>query len=627
MNIRRAPTSELTPIPSVVAADVKTDRPAIDLAPNVNTSSNESSITAGSWDGLFATRSNANLLIADDDDVDRERISRVIDKLKLPVILHNAASGRDAILQMESSDIDILFLDYHLGDMTGKDVLQELRQRDRNHLPVIMITGKGDEDTAVEALRLGVFDYLQKKNITRESILSIISSALHASDLQRKLHDTQENLRRLSMYDTLTGLPNRNLFFDRFDQALISRERKMGSFCLLMIDLDMFKQVNDSLGHQAGDRVLVETGARLQAVMRKSDTVARLGGDEFAFILNDIEKTEHIEMVVDKIIATISKPILLDGEVIQIGASIGVARYPVHGTTREVLLSNADAAMYRAKKMQKNYEICPQEGADTSPHGLLSSQHIIRAIQEKELYLQYQPIIDLGTGQGSGVEVLVRWNSPEFGLVMPGNFISIAERSNLIRDITYETIEMAFDQLLIWHKDGRSTPLSINLSPRVLDDKSFCNWLSRSLSRYQLSPETITFEITETTLASSSTTSNRTLVDLIAMGFHISLDDFGSGFTSFKSIRNTHISELKIDRLFISQIDRSCKDAAIIRSLLLLADCLKIRAIAEGVETESQWNKLVQLGCRFGQGFGIARPMAASDMDAWLNGEPRNTTH
>lgn len=565
-----------------------------------------------------ASKQPIRVLIVDDDDVDRERITRFISKLNITLVVDYAASGCNALERLKQGDYDIMLLDYRLGDMTGTEVLIALERAKHATVPTIMVTGMGDEDTAIEAMKHGVHDYLPKRGLTPEALMSAIASALHSADLERQLRNAQENLRLMSLYDTLTGLPNRNLFFDRLNQVINSAERHNSFFTVLMIDLNLFKEVNDSHGHKAGDEVLGIIGDRLKNIARKSDTFARLGGDEFAAILHDIKSIEDAIACVEKISACISQPIAIGSHLVQVGSAIGIASYPDHGADQTTLLSNADFAMYRAKRSSRKYEVYSEAQDITLDKKMPISQYLHRAVQNQELFLEFQPKVNLATNQLIGVEALVRWNSPEFGLVQPSHFIPMAERSDLIEKVTYLTIEMALDQYAKWRTLGYSIPLAINISARMLDNPEFGNWMINVAKQYDIDPENITLEITETTLASSSHRAYTLLETLDAAGFDISIDDFGSGFTSFTAIRNVAIAELKIDRMFIEKLQTGSKDSAIVVSMLSLADSLGMRAVAEGVETSEQWNVLQKLGCRFAQGYGIARPMSGNTIINWV---------
>lgn len=569
---------------------------------------------------LGSSTHTARFLIIEDDDVDREKLQRYINKYDFPTQIETAKTGQEAIQKVRKGSFDLALLDYQLGDMTGTDFLSFLKNQNIPTIPTIMITGAGNEKIAVEAMRLGVFDYISKHNLNEDSLAGSMASALHSASIERELQDALEHLKKMSLYDSLTGLPNRNLLFDRLNQSILISQRNNTQFAVLMIDLNLFKEINDGMGHKAGDIVLKEVGVRLQAVSRKSDTHSRLGGDEFCCILQNVDSLKDITVCIDKIIDEITRPILVEGKVVKIGGAIGVARYPDHGTDSTTLLSNADQAMYNAKRNHRKFEIyAPQLPATPISNKSISVTHYLHdGIKNNELFLEYQPKISLVSQTLIGAEALVRWNSPALGRLMPGSFISIAERSNLIKQITYQTIELSFKQWNVWYSDGYVVPLSINISARMLDDKSFPNWLMRKSTEFRVFPNVITLEITETALASSNADSNQVLGLLCKLGYKLSIDDFGSGFTSFRVIRDVNISELKIDRLFIDKVHSNRKDKAIVLSMIQLANSLGIYVVAEGIETEQQLSEIKSLGCEYAQGYAISYPLSANDLVKWV---------
>ncbi|MDH5301886.1 MAG: EAL domain-containing protein [Gammaproteobacteria bacterium] len=558
------------------------------------------------------------IAVVDDDDVDRERICRFLGKISVDAEIVQVTSGKAALALLKEQPFDILLLDYRLGDMTGTELLQALEGENLSHVPTIMITGMGDEKTAVNALKHGVHDYLPKRGLTAETLFSAMESALHAANLENKLREANENLRILSLYDSLTKLPNRNLFFDRLKQSILSASRNNASFAVLMIDLNLFKEVNDSLGHAAGDAVLAVIGDRLQAVARRSDTFARVGGDEFAAILHDVQTGQDALMCVEKISAAISQPIAVGDNIVQVGASIGIARYPHHGNAHQTLISNADFAMYSAKRAGRKYEAY-QDGSNDSDSKIPVTQYLISGIRERQMFLEYQPKVSLIDNEVLGAEALIRWNHPQFGIIMPSNFIPMAERSDLICELTYLSIDMVFEQLHVWKKAGYNIPVAINISARMLDSLPFLRWMEDRIVSCGIDTCSVTLEITETTLASSSHQAYQILGKLSSLGFSISIDDFGSGFTSFKSIRNVEIDELKVDRMFVEKIQPGNKDHAIVNSMVSLAKNLGFSVVAEGVETKEQGDILLSLGCEYAQGYGIARPMPANALLNWID--------
>ena len=558
-----------------------------------------------------------SLLIVDDDDVDREGLRRALKKIDGDLSIYEANSGRKALAQLYQKRFDCVFIDYYLGDMIGSELVREVQSQIPYFVPIVIVTGLGDEQLAVQTMQMGIYDYLPKKNISPERLTTALKSSLQRARLENNLTEARENLKRMSMFDELTGLPNRYLFFDRLNQAIFSSERERKNFTLLMMDLNYFKDVNDNLGHLAGDAVLKNIGERLQGISRKSDTIARLGGDEFACILPGTDTVEGAISYADKIIETIGEPLAVEDNICQIGASIGAAIYPRHGSDATTLISNADHAMYQAKHSHQKYCIYSEQKTDNHIHRIPISNGLPKAIENDELFLEYQPKINLLNKDLIGVEALVRWQSPEFGLISPAQFIPSAERSALIENLTYAIIRMALKQIVSWHQMGWTIPVAINLSARTLDDIHFPDWIRAELERHHLQPTDILFEITETALASSGQRAQSVLGEIAKAGIGIAIDDFGSGFTSFKYIRDIDLAEIKVDQLFVTKVHENNKDASIIRSIAHLADSLGVRVIAEGVEHRSQWDLLQQLGCNFAQGYSIAYPMGPDKIWHW----------
>jgi len=559
-----------------------------------------------------------HVLIVDDDDVDNEKIRRYLKNINLDTTVSTALSGFDAINKIANDKTDIILLDYNLGDMTGVELLQNLSDGLDKYTQIIMITGAGDEQVAVSAMQLGVYDYIPKKNLTQEKLTTTLYAALRRAGLEQRLALSQEKMYKMSLYDSLTGLPNRNLFFDRLSQMIMSAERNEDKFSVIMIDLNLFKEINDSLGHIAGDDVLKVIGHRLNDLCRKTDTISRLGGDEFACLIRNTYSVESIATFVEKLDHAINEPIMLMGHLIQVGASIGISIYPDHAVETNGLLSCADKAMYEAKRNNSRYVIYSQSHHSGTLNNIPVSNYLPTAIEKKQLFFEYQPKVSLETRELVGVEALLRWNHPEIGLISPAQFIHLAEMSSIINQLTYATFDMVFDQIKLWHGVGLNIPVSLNLSARMLDDRKLVNWLLKELLDRGISAEDIILEITETALSSNTRDSQKILQQLSEAKLRLSIDDFGSGFTSFRYIRDIELHEIKIDRLFMQQLNGdNGKDIAIVRSIIMLADNLNVNVIAEGIETHKQWTRLQQLGCRYGQGFLISRPLPAEKLLAW----------
>ena len=561
-----------------------------------------------------------NLLVIDDDDVMRQKIKRILSNSAYHIT--EAASGEEAEAILVKESFDCILLDYRLGDIDGITFIAKINVENATLCPIVMITGMGDEKLAVEAMRRGAYDYIKKDNLQAESLLNVIAAGIKWAEVEAKLQASQKKLEYLSMYDGLTTLPNRQLFLDRLDHALSISRRDKSKFALLMMDLNLFKQVNDSLGHAAGDELLVQVGKRLKDIARESDTFARLGGDEFSGILYDIHSLKYACNVAGKINAKMKEPFLLEGESIKIGIAIGIAMYEGQQTDVKSLLAQADSSMYEAKKGSVGYSAYnhaanSDDFAKLNPAVMITSC-LSQSLDNGEFYMVYQPQVDLVTGECCGVEALARWNSPILGNIPPDVFIKIAEKSHIINKLTYATFEMTFKQAKIWEKGKLLMPIAINLSAKLLDDQDLLPTISTLLSQYKVFPELLTLEITETALMHSPHEASIAIQKLSDMGIQISIDDFGTGFTSFTHLRHFALNELKIDRLFIKDLREDGRDSSIVNSFVSLANGFGIKLVAEGVEDGGKLDMLKAAGCTRAQGYWISRPIDGEQIPVWL---------
>jgi len=559
----------------------------------------------------------SRFLIVEDDDVDREKLSRLLRQLDDSYVITEAQSGEEGRARLKGGSFDCVFLDFQLGDCTGLELIEEIRTRGEPPPAIIVITGFGNEAIAVDAIRGGAADYLSKASLKPHVLRAKIVRAERTARIEADLHAAQDRLQRLSMSDSLTDLPNRNLFFDRLGMTLAMAQRSRQSFAVMAMDLNFFKDVNDDLGHAAGDAVLRQIGHRLENALRASDTVARLGGDEFAAILPDSTTIEAATAVANKIVAAAAEPIAVGDKFVSLGISIGIALFPTCGTDAETLMANADAAMYRAKRGGRGYAF--HDRAHSPPencHSVVVSPRLLRGIENGELRLEYQPKFDLISGVMVGAEALVRWHNPELGILYPGQFIPSAERTSVIKPLTYAVLDMALDQARSWHDDGIHLPVSINLSARMLDDPELIDRVERSLARHGIPPNQLTLEVTESALMADPLRTRALLSRLADAGIWISIDDFGIGYTSLRQLRDLNIAEIKIDRLFVSNLALGSRDEGIVRSVLSLGKGFGIDVVLEGIEDQRCLNLVRELGCEYGQGYGLRRPVPAAQLAA-----------
>ncbi|MGF1609262.1 MAG: putative bifunctional diguanylate cyclase/phosphodiesterase [Kiloniellales bacterium] len=446
--------------------------------------------------------------------------------------------------------------------------------------------------------------------------------------LRRALHSSQERLQWLAHYDSLTGLANRKLFFDRLQQASDAASRGGPSFALFLIELDLLKEVNDMLGHSAGDRVLTEIGRRLQRLARATDSYGRIGSDGFAAILPGMHSHAGARTAAETLCEVIKAPIHIGSKSVTLGASIGVALAPLHGATSREILAQADRAMSKAKCGSRGYEIASSRAREMDEISAVAiASDIGAALERKELFLQYQPKVSLRSGRLAGVEALARWNKPGSGLIAPGQFIPAIERSAAIVPVTFALLDMALDQMKAWRDQGWRIPVSVNLSARMLDDHSLTARIAAALERRRLDPKLLTLEMTETSLMHDPPRAKRVVAGLAAAGLSISIDDFGSGYNSLLLLRELDIHEIKLDKAFVDGLGCASRDESIIRCVATLSSGFAIDLVAEGIEERDSLARLQSLGCDLGQGYCIARPMAADDLAAWwrdwqANGKP-----
>ncbi len=446
-------------------------------------------------------------------------------------------------------------------------------------------------------------------------IYAIIESAHDISSLvesQNKLRERAKELDYRAHYDTLTGLSNRTLFIDRLNQAIKYAHRENSKIAIFFIDLDHFKEINDSLGHSMGDIVLKQSALRLQKSVRDMDSVARLGGDEFTVIIDRITDTDILAHIATKIIHTISQPIHIDKHKLYVSASIGISLYPDDGNTVEILLRNADAAMYKAKNEGRNtYQYYTEELTHKAfEHISLESSLRHALLAKNELVVFYQPQVNTISQQLIGMEALVRWDHPDVGLISPAQFIPLAEKTGLIIPIGEQVLNIATKQISQWHQEhtinGR---IAINLSTKQLQQKDIVHRIACILKNNHCKPEWLELEITEGYIMSNPQQAINTLQKFQDMGISIAIDDFGTGYSSLAYLKRLPINKLKIDQSFIRDINTDEDDRAIVISIIALAKSMKLKVIAEGVETIEQSDFLKKEGCSNVQGFLYAKPM------------------
>ncbi|MFO7982730.1 MAG: EAL domain-containing protein, partial [Desulfuromonadales bacterium] len=500
---------------------------------------------------------------------------------------------------------------------------------DEHPCPLEIVRGTGEPTTVTHThtlsngtVRLHELQASPIRNSNGE-ITAIIEATRDITDrviIEKQLNENRRRLQELAHNDPLTGLPNRLLFDDRLTRALNRCKRSDGELALVFLDLDRFKNINDSLGHSAGDHVLCEMARRLLELVRTTDTVARWGGDEFLMILEQESGNLPVSEIVSRIKSKLSEPVVFEDHELTVSSSIGISLFPVDARSEEELLKCADTAMYRAKELgRNNFQFYTADMNAHTRKKLHLEEELRRAIRKDQFELHYQPQIDISSGRLIGMEALVRWNHPKRGLLASGTFIELAEETGLILPLGQLILLQACRQLRQWQRQGVSVvPMAINISAAQFHQESFVDEVDQALAETGIDPKLLELEITESVTMDKVESSIATLLDLKVRGINISIDDFGTGYSSLSYLKRFPISKLKIDRSFINDIETDADDEAIVSSIIALGGSMGIAVLAEGVETVGQKDILQTKGCQMAQGFLFGRPVPAQDMEKIL---------
>lgn len=518
----------------------------------------------------------------------------------------------DAVRTLEHETFDVALLDCD-GSAASITCVSSLHSAAPS-LPIVVLSRGGDNDVALRAVQAGAQDYLDKQRLDAGALAQAIR---HAIERKR----SEARLVYLAHYDQLTGLVNRSLFQDRLVQALERASKERTRVALLFLDLDRFKEINDTWGHDVGDVLLEQVGARLRSCVRGNETVARIGGDEFTIILDGIRRLDDATTVAKRILDAFEEPFDLEGRPTVVSTSIGVAISSESGATLEEMLERADRAMYRAKKSgRRAYDVYQDEPDITTGDLFDTNCEVERALANDELMLLYQPKVDVDTGRIVGMEALLRWNHPRFGMMAPGEFIHAMEGAGVINAVGDWVLESAMRQMKQWLDEGRGDfRMAVNVSPQQLEDPGFVDNLRRLLDLTKLPARNLELEITESVLIEHSVKS-LSLIDAVQrLGVRLAMDDFGTGYASLAYLVNYPIHTLKIDKSFVGDLTRSTKHRAIVTAVVGLGRSLGLEVVAEGVETLAQLEALRGLGCQCIQGHLLSTPSSADQIGTWLS--------
>ncbi len=522
----------------------------------------------------------------------------------------------DALVRLATERFDAILLDLSLPDAHGLEGLGPIGHAAPD-VPIVVLSGSAEETTAIRAVQNGAQDYLVKGQAEGPQLARSIRYAI-----QRKKAEQQINYR--AYHDGLTSLPNRTVLLDRLGLALSRSRRNKLMLALLFLDLDHFKHVNDTLGHDVGDMLLIAVAERLKRCMRESDTVARIGGDEFALVLPEIARPEDVGPFADKVLRALKTPFWLGGHELCISASMGIGLFPSDAKEARALLKCSDVAMYRAKHQGGNAHRFCSPALDTQ-----ASEHLVfltglrSALERQELTLHYQPIIDLRGRRVLGFEALLRWQHPKLGLVPPLKFIPMAEQAGLIHPIGEWVLDQAWGQAHSWRRAGfRSLSMAVNLSSQQLNHAGFPEIVARVLKQQGGDPSLLELELPESGIMQDPEPAIRMLEKLNATGARVSVDNFGTGYTSLSRLRRFPVDRLKIDRSFVRECAGGSREASIIPSLITMAHALRLEVTAGGVESSAQAAFLRRHRCDRAQGVYFSRPLPADEATSLLRQGP-----
>ncbi len=558
------------------------------------------------------------LLLIEDSEDDALLVTHELQRHGYELVYERVESYAATNDALDRSGWDLIISDYSMPQFSGLAALALVQAKGLD-VPFILMSGTIGEEIAVEAMKAGAHDYIMKNSMTR--LPQAIDRELREAKMRQDRRQAQEIIDYMAYHDPLTALPNRALLHEQLQQAIKLAQREHKTVALLLLDLDRFKEINDTLGHARGDAVLQQVGHRLKEALRESDMVARLGGDEFAIML-PLSSPDHAHIVARKVLSALEAPFIMEKLPIMVEASIGIALHPDHGDTVEELIQRSDIAMYIAKRHKSGFVLYEPALDQHSPRHLTLMAELRQAIDQRQLRLYYQPKVDLKTGRMTGVEGLLRWQHAEHGFIPPDQFIAPAEQTGLIFPLTRFVLEEATQQCRAWRQGGLNICTSINLSARNLQDPTLPRQVAELVAARGLEPCGLELELTESAIMMNPARALEVLTQLHEMGVLLTIDDFGIGYSSLAYLQRLPISTIKIDKSFVLNMVSNDNDRVIVRSTIDLGHNLGLKVVAEGVENQVIWEELIAFDCDLAQGYYISRPMPAADLPAWLSQSP-----
>ncbi len=568
------------------------------------------------------TQPSPKILIVDDSEDDVCLLSGQIRRIEADCEFLRVDNALHMRAALALQDWDLVISDHAMPGFDSVEALRILRENDEG-TPFIIYSGNLAQEMGISAMANGAHDFLSKSD--PERMLPVIKRELEHTKLRRDKVAAEKSVRKLANYDELTDLPNRNLFCQQLNRRLASTDNSTPSGVLLYIDLDRFMRINDSFGYSTGDGLIRQVAARLQACMSRTDLVSRIGQDEFAVFASHIDDPTAVAALAERVMQRFSPAFVQNAQEFFITVSIGVSLNPQHGADAQTLLKNAESAMFAVKKQGRNqFQLYKQELNHTSSQRLRLENDLRHAIQRNQLFLAYQPIIDMKRRRIVSAEALIRWRHPELGIIPPDSFIPLADETGLIHSIGEWVVHKACEQLRVWQDLGHEgLSVAVNVSAAQFKQDGLVAGIEHILRETGIDAHDLELEITETVAMQSADTTIQTLRRFKNMGISISIDDFGTGYSSLSYLKRFPIDTLKIDRSFVRDISVDSDDAAIVQAINSLGKTLKLRLVAEGVETREQFDYLCQQGCDRMQGYYFSKPVDAAEFLVLLERTPR----
>jgi diguanylate cyclase (GGDEF)-like protein len=576
-----------------------------------------------------------NILVVDDVLENIRLLSSILERHGYQT--RKAINGKMALTAATTDPPSLILLDIRMPDMTGYEVCQQLKANPETaNIPIIFLSAADEVSDKVQGFQAGGADYITKPFHIEEVLarvqhqLTIIKAHKTISDLNTKLEErvkerTQQleianaQLLQMAFQDSLTKLPNRAYLMQGMWQAIAKKQADPNyKFAIFYLDCDRFKIVNDSLGHLAGDELLIDVSQRLKSLLHPEDLLARLGGDEFVILLNQLSDIKTVNTIADTIFTKFADPFYIREREFFLSFSIGIVADSSHYSEPETLLRDADIAMYHAKSLGKSqYQIFVPEMQESACQRLQLETDLRKAVQQSDFQLHYQPIINLFTGQVIGAEALIRWHHSTLGWIAPIQFIPIAEETGLILKLGEWTLKEACRQLRCWQEQNivnSSFYISVNVSAYQFAQSQLVQQIDNILAETQLSPQCLKLEITETAIMDNLDSAAQVIKNLRQRNIQLSIDDFGTGFSSLSYLHSFPVDNLKIDRSFVQRLQDNPSSLAMVQAIAQIAKTMGMNLIAEGIETHEQWEQLKLLNCHFGQGFLFSKPLEAEDI-------------